>query len=238
MLKNPISNIFECALCCGEHMMPAKQFPINKSLLGIIEQKPKEVYRGKIVEEFNENLEYIKRKKEEIDRYINNGEKIIKKHCEYLKKKINDSAISAILKIYQSVGSMTIEINRYEYASIWKHHRRLQRDKKYFEETINQIDKFHEEWSAYLNKLDYEEDVVIKANELALTLKKKARMDKIKVINSTYNTEFIEFESNPNEIDKNIIGSIKHLEWFSFSYDYYGENHVNTLKKNGYWSSS
>ena len=133
---------------------------------------------------------------------------------------------------------MTIEINRYEYASIWKHHRRLQRDKKYFEETINQIDKFHEEWSVYLNKLDYEEDVVIKANELALTLKKKARMDKIKVINSTYNTEFIEFESNPNEIDKNIIGSIKHLELFSFSYDYYGENHVNTLKKNGYWSSS
>ena len=213
--SNPDSNAFTCSMCCDEHVIPAKGFPINKSLLGIIELKPKEVYRGKIVDEFQTNLEYIDRKKAEMDFYLNFGEELIKKHCENLRKQVLDAATSAMLKIKQFALLMTVEILKYEkeclvytatcdlnFVNVLK--------KKCFQETINQLDEFDEEWTGYLNKFNYDEDAVIKANELALELKKKAREERIKIKNFTYNNKFIEFESNPNEIATNIIGSLKH----------------------------
>ena len=31
--RNPNSNMFECAMCLNEHMLPNEEFPLNKSLL-------------------------------------------------------------------------------------------------------------------------------------------------------------------------------------------------------------
>ena len=169
--KNPNTNMFDCAMCLDEHLIPVKGFPLNKSLMTLIGQKPKEVYRGKVVEEFKLNLESIYNKKDKLKSDLNNGEDTIKQHCMNLRCDVHASADTAILRINELTDSMIEEINKYEVECLTN----LQmtssgQEAKKIEQTFKKIEAFYKEWSLYLTNIKYDEEAVIEANQIALTL--------------------------------------------------------------------
>ena len=225
--KNPNTNIFDCAMCLEEHLLPAKGFPLNKSLLTLIEQKPKEVYRGRVVEEFKQNLEAIYNKNELLKSDLNNGEDTIKQHCMNLRCEVHASADTAILRINELTDSMIDEINIYEKECISSFQTGRGDTKlveqQSFEKTIDQIDQFHKEWSAYLNNLKLDEEAVSTANISVLSLKMKASYIESQIKNFIYGDKSIRFEPSTQEIDANAVGLIKYCKQatlkFSESYN-------------------
>ena len=220
--KKSNSNTFQCTICADEHLIPSKGFPINKSLLKVIEQKPKEVFRGKVVEEFKLNLEIISKKKERFEFQLNNGIDTIKEKCMNLRCDVHASSEKAILRIVNFTDSMISEINKYENECISSFqttsHQSKVDQKKIFEQLIKQVDKFHIEWSNYLKNLQLNEDSVLKANNFGLTLLKKLNEDEIILKNFIYDYKFIEFKANTVEMEKNILGSIIYTQVNRFQF--------------------
>ena len=163
--------------------MPIKGFPINKFLLKLIEQKPKEVYRGKLVEEFKVNLESIRTKNDQVEFDLNNAVERIKEHCINLRCQVNTAADIAILKINELSDSMFAEIEAYEKECIKsfqlnqvKESVQIQR----FEQGIDQAEEFYKKWTAYLMNVQLDEAALTEANELAMKIDKKVSDDKKK----------------------------------------------------------
>ena len=215
--KNPNTNMFDCAMCLDEHLIPVKGFPLNKTLMTLIGQKPKEVYRGKVVEEFKLNLESIYNKKDKLKSDLNNGEDTIKQHCMNLRCDVHASADTAILRINELADSMIEEINKYETECISSFQtsctgERQLAEKECFEQTVDQIESFHREWSLYLSNLQLDEESVAAANVLASSLKKKASYVQSQIKNFIYGDKLIWFELSSKEIDVNTLGSIKYSQ--------------------------
>ena len=138
--SNPNTNMFDCAMCFDEHMRPAKGFPIVNSLLKLIEQKPHKVYRGKVVETFQLNLDAIHNKKEQLKSDLNNGEDTIKQHCMNLRCEVHASAEKIILEINELTDCMIADINHYEKKCISRFQTSTgDTQKQFFDQTIDKI---------------------------------------------------------------------------------------------------
>ena len=212
--RNPMAKYFECAMCLDEHVMPIKGFPINKSLLKLLEQKPKQVYRGKLVEEFEANLESIRAKNQQLEFDLNNADDKIKEHCMNLRCQVHAAADIAILKINELSDSMFAEINEYERECIRSF--QLHQVKEFnalkierFKQRIVKVDTFYKKWSAYLKNVQLDEEAVTEANKLALKFDKKANEDNHQMKKFIYGNKVIEFEKSTKVIETNLIGAIK-----------------------------
>ena len=73
-------NRFPCPLCNDYHDFPTSQFPVCKPVKDILDQQPKEVYRGILAEKLKLNLNDIRIKINELNGDINDGN-LEKKNC-------------------------------------------------------------------------------------------------------------------------------------------------------------
>ena len=206
LLISSRSKMFGCALCRGEHALPDKGFPLNMSLLKLIEQKPTNVYRGKVVENFKANLESINEDKIRLEQSLKNGADAIKKHCLHMMNDVQLSAEAATRKINELSDSMIEEIKKHEDECIAAYQKA---QKLNFDPTIKQIDTFHKDWSLYLQRVKLDEEAIARADKFAVNLRERAAEDEITLENFIFGNNFIVFEKNSNPIDKNILGSIK-----------------------------
>ena len=105
---------------------------------------------------------------------------------------------------------MIDEINIYEKECITKLQMTISgKEVQKFEQTFQQIEAFHKEWSLYLTNIKYDEEAVIEANQMALKLWHKISQNELKTKSFLFGNKLIEFVKSTMEIDKNIIGSIK-----------------------------
>ena len=212
--RNPNSNMFECSLCLDEHFMPSKDFPLNESLLKLLEKKPSEVYRGKVIETFTNNLESVHNKKKQMEFNLNYGEDTIKEYCMNIRCLIHASAETTIVKVNELADSLINQIIKYETECI-NSFQLISEDqqstqKKLFQQQLNKIDNFYKEWSVYLKNLQYDEEAIIKANEVATTWNLATIDDEIKIKSFIFNNKLIKFEPNLDPIDRKLIGTIVH----------------------------
>ena len=212
--SNPNSNMFDCAMCLDEHFMPSKGFPLNESLLKLLEQKPSEVYRGKVVETFKNNLESVHNKKQQLEFNLNNGEDTIKEHCMNLRCLIHASAETTIVKVNELADSLINQIIKYEtecinsFQSISEGKQSTQKQR--FQQQFDKIEKFYMEWSVYLKNLQYDEEAIIKANDVANKLSMEFNDDEIQIKSFIFINDLIKFEPNLDPIDRKLIGTIVH----------------------------
>jgi hypothetical protein len=69
----PHLNRFPCPLCNDYHDFPTSSFPICKPVKDILNQQPKEVYRGILAEKLKSNLTDLRLKVNELNGDINAG---------------------------------------------------------------------------------------------------------------------------------------------------------------------
>jgi hypothetical protein len=68
--------------------MPENGFPKNKLLFKLLQKKPNEVYRGKLVENLRSQLDTIRNGCIKLGDEMKNSKNKIKEHCEKVKKLI------------------------------------------------------------------------------------------------------------------------------------------------------
>lgn len=199
-------NELKCIMCNDFHKRPTNgSFPINEILLGLMNEKPKEVYRSEEVENLKLNLNKLEALSNTFQFNLNNSEAKIKEHCIELRRLSQLSTEQKKVELDQFNDDFIKQINQYESNCI-----RNLKDKQYkqFEQSINEIIIFNKEKRNYLKTYNINDKQIIDANKMATSYISKVN-DQINNLDCyIFNSNKMEFITNKDKLDKKIVGSI------------------------------
>lgn len=206
-IKIESDNTFECKLCNQTHMYPSYGFPTSETILNILSFKPNEIHRSDAAEALKTTLKEIQTKIEQIQFGINNGIDHIKDYCIDLRTEVYLATELAVQQINEMNEQFINKINQYEQDCIRSFQSKLKEREK-FDELVEEMKQFHDEWSKYLRQFKISDNIIIEANEAAIKFNQLADEEKIKLDDFIFNKSHLKFEPNKLKLPISILGSI------------------------------
>jgi hypothetical protein len=203
----------KCCFCDEEHDMPDAAeigFPISKNLVRLLEKKPHDVYRGKLVEEFKSHLRIIKNEIESLKENLENGKDNIRDRCALLKHQILMRVESLVDHINKESNEMQQEIDKYEKQCIESFEKSVD-TKERVKRKLSESQSFYETSSKYLCQSNIDDNQVSPMKEKAVKCLDECKLlkyDLKKLMFNNYYSEY-EFKENKYELDLNLIGRIE-----------------------------
>jgi uncharacterized protein YutE (UPF0331/DUF86 family) len=204
----------KCCYCSEEHEIPERGFPISKKLEKLLETKPNEIYRSKVVEELATQLRNIKNELNALKSTLDNGIEKIQERCSLLKHQIQIKAESLIDQINKLSDEMQQEIDHYEKECIEsfeksndikeKLNSKINEGKSYCEKSTNYLCKFKIDEDKVLDLADEAEVIIVECKQLKRDLN-TALFTKMQYV----------FEPNEIPLDVQAIGWIRRAYYIS-----------------------
>jgi len=145
------NNSFICRFCESLHSETDSGFPVNKMVKELLAQESKSVYRGKNVEEFKRNLEWIRFNVKKFEMNIQTGEDKIREYCLGQRISVDLVAEEAIEQINRFRSSLLAEIENYETVAT-QAYRTDEESRRNFTEFIDYLERFENDWTNYLKQ--------------------------------------------------------------------------------------
>ncbi len=169
---------FDCVVCNQKHEMPKNGLPINKALLNILSLKTTQVSRGKLFDSLHKSLDDIQTKHNFIKLGIENSSDLIKEHCIELRSDVQLKAEEVILEVNDIRSKNIEEIDEYEKELIGsKKANSKSKSLEAFNAIVKELESFHAINTEYLMHHVVDYDMVIRLNEEANSLVKKAELE-------------------------------------------------------------
>jgi hypothetical protein len=205
---NNNNNMFDCLVCQNKHEMPKNGLIISKSLSDILAIELIRVSRGKTFGLLKESLDHILNKSNFIKNGIKNSNDFVREHCIELKNNVQLTAEEVIQEVIEISAKIIVEIDEHEQEFI-----KLNKNNKEaldkFNKILNELELFHSVNTEYLKKYDIDDDLIIKANNNAINLIKKADLEIQNLKDAIFDGSLLMFEKNNEKINKSILGRIK-----------------------------
>ncbi len=205
---NNNNNMFDCLVCQDKHEMPKNGLIISKSLSDILAIELIRVSRGKTFGLLKESLDHILNKSNFIKNGIKNSNDFVREHCIELKNNVQLTAEEVIQEVIEISAKIIVEIDEHEQEFI-----KLNKNNKEaldkFNKILNELELFHSVNTEYLKKYDIDDDLIIKANNNAINLIKKADLEIQNLKDAIFDGSLLMFEKNNEKINKSILGRIK-----------------------------
>jgi len=219
------NNNYKCIACNDIDTIPKNGFQVNLAVAKLISKQPKEISRGPEAEKLKLNLR-------ELDDLVNkflfemeNGEFLIAKECEELKRQIQLAKEERIQKINQLFDSLLLRIDDYAEKCNSKY-KEMNEAKHKSKELIKLVNESIKQQNSYLRQLKINEVETLRLNEKMSELKTLIGKERIFIKKSIFGNEIMKFEANLIPIDEQFLGKIIHrksdftviiLIYFSFS---------------------
>jgi hypothetical protein len=229
-----VDKIFDCVACKQKHEMPKDGLLNNIALLKILSIKPSKISRGKVFDALQDSLNQIRMNINLLKHGVNKRDDYVKEHCIELKNNVQLVAEEAIQQINDFVMLINKEIDEYE-----KEQLKMNRDTeivdlnssslslKDLNEFIKEIQSFYDENIKRLNENQFGDSVLVKLNETAINMGKKAE-DKIKCLQQiNFGGRVLKFDAKFNE--KIDLGTLKMIDNRMSSTLLSGRNQVKDL---------
>ena len=198
---------FECKLCNNMHVFPSNGFPTSETILSLLSFKPNEIHRSDAAESLKTTLKEIQNKIDQITFGINNGIDQIKEYCIDLRTEVFLATELAIQQINELNEKLIFEINQYESDCI-KAFEEKQHERETFDNLVEELKQFNNEWSKYLKQFKISDNAVIEANETAIRLNQLAEEEKIKLDDFIFNRNHLKFEQNKSKLLSTVLGTL------------------------------
>jgi hypothetical protein len=198
----------KCCHCSKEHQTPEEGFPITKNLEKLLAIRPEEIFRSKLVEEFNSPLKSIKNNIDTLESNLDNGIEKIRDRCTLLRNQIQLKAESLIDQINKLSDQMQQEIDKYEKECLESFEKSTE-TKKILKSKINEAKSFYETSVKYLSQFKIDEDEVKQLIERAKQTQNQFNLLESYLSDVMFTNEFNEFEQNENQLDQSAIGWIR-----------------------------
>jgi hypothetical protein len=206
-----LNNEFECFSCKEKHTLPVsdKGFPVNQTVLKLLEEKPGYVYRNKNVEELKAKLAELKIQGGKLKFGYDNGIDQIREHYILLRNRVHLQTDILIEEIHQNNEKLIGEINKYEEECIESF--KNKKSTTDYSKMFNQINKF------YQNTLDYLAEFEIDERQIAYSLfESKEELKRLsKEENSLRKVKFggnkmqmMQFKKNTIKPEQSLLGSL------------------------------
>ena len=201
------NNGIECPYCSNFHQTPENGFPQNKLLLKLLQKKPNEVYRGKLVENLKSQLYTIENACISLCAEIKNSKNKIKTHCDEVKNLIEVEAESAHATINKIKAEQLKKVDDYEKESfkvgeqesyVYKHDISL---------LIKENKEFTQKWTDYLKEFKIDEQQLEAACEEATSHLNKIKREQKDIDKKIFNGKLIRFEAS-KKLEPSLFGSI------------------------------
>jgi hypothetical protein len=200
------SNELKCIMCNDFHKRPTNgSFLLNEILLGLMNEKPKEVYRSEEVENLKLNLNKLEALSNTFQFNLNNSEAKIKEHCIELRRLSQLSTEQKKTELDQFNDDFIKQINQYESNCI---HNLKDKQYKQFDLSIKEIIMFNKEKRNYLKTYNINDKQIIDANKMATSFISKVNDQITNLDCYIFNSNKMEFITNKDKLDNKIVGSI------------------------------
>ena len=195
---------FSCYFCNELHLVPKNGFKDFQPKLKI-----DEVYRGESTEKLKSNLALIDSSLNSLKNRIDKSTDLILAHCFRLRNHVQVRAEALIKKIQSFSEEKFRDIKEYEDKYLL--------NSKMEEGMIEEIEKFKDQWSIYLDNLFIEETKVQNANNLSEDILKTIEGEKAKhdLLFSQGSVKIL--NTNRSELKKIVEIFFKELETFQLS---------------------
>jgi hypothetical protein len=209
--------MFDCLVCKKKHEMPKDGLLKNKLALKMLSIKPTKISRGKAFNTFQESLNHIRMIINLIKHGVNNRDDYVKEHCIELKNNAQLVAEEVIQQINDFIIVKIKEIDDYGKEQL-KERKDMENvdlnssssSLKDLNEFLKEIQSFYDENIKRLNENQFGDSVLVKLNETAINMGKKAE-DKIKCLQQiNFGGRVLKFDAKCNEqID---LGALKMID--------------------------
>jgi len=199
------ANKFECVLCKDEHEMPRLGLPINKPLLKMLSFKQTEVSRGIAYDLLKNKLNEIKIKREFIKNGIENGDDLVKEHFMDLKSEVQLATEEAILQINDISTKIVEELDEYE-KELLEYNKTNRISLDIFNEILKELERFYTSNTEYLKSYVVDDELVVKSNDEATSLIKRAELEIEKLKSIIFNGKLSTFRKKNQKLDRSILG--------------------------------
>ena len=197
---------FICSFCSKNHFIPDEGLPECETVSKLLSIQSNEVHRSDHVKSLKAHLNDIEKKISELTFSINNGVDFIKEYCIDLRNDVQCATEKVVKEINEFSEQMINKINKYEKERI-KDYQELKDHKEEFTKFVDEMKKFHTEWSSYLKHFEIKDQEVLDANTRANELKNKSKEEKTKLDHFNFNGQYLKYHKNLSSIDKRILGS-------------------------------
>jgi hypothetical protein len=190
------NNTFDCLICKDKHEMPKNGFLISKALSEILSIKLTKVSRGKSFDLLKRSLDNMLKKRNYIELGIENSTDFVKEYCIELR---NDAQLATedVIQQINDINEETIdEIDEYEKELI-EFNKTRSDSLDSFNNTVKRLEAFHASNTEYLNQNEVDDETVVKSNEEATSLIKKADID-------IQNLKYVIFDGNILKFERKI----------------------------------
>ena len=202
------SNVFDCLVCKQQHEMPKNGLLDNKIALKILSMKPTKISRGVAFDLLEKSLDDIIEKHRLIKHSIENINDLIKKNCINLRSDVQLKTEEAIQQIIEISSKIIEEIDEYEQDLI-KFNKTNLKSLDQFYKIASELESFHNINTRYLKQHAINDKILIKSNEEATGLIKKAEFEIQNLEDIIFDGKLFIFEKNSNKLNKSILGVTK-----------------------------
>jgi hypothetical protein len=175
--------------------MPKNGLPDNKVVLKMVSIKPIKVFRGEAVDSFEKSLDEILNKNRLIKHIIENSNDLVKEHCFDLRSDVQLKTEEAIQQINDMSTKIIERIDEYE-QNLIKFNKNNSEALKVYNHIPKDLEMFHNVKIKYLKQNQIDEKIVIKSNEEAIGLIKKADLEIQNLKNIIFDTSLFTFEKS------------------------------------------
>ena len=206
-------NVYKCVACLDSHDIPRTGFPVNKIVIDLIKEKPKQVYRGELAEKLRTNLSQVNVKMMSLTQEIDHAVDKIKEHFRNLRYEVQLSKETIIEEINKIGDAFFNTIENTEKRCI----KNLELNEAYKlkqEELNKMIDEINDdcrEKNNYLNQTYISEETISKY--LSQTSEYIKKLDKgLNEINSLrYDGKLMKFKVTNKQVDEKVLGEFAYL---------------------------
>jgi len=208
-------NQFDCIVCKNKHEMPKNGFIVSEALLELLSVKPTSISRGSAYDSLEKSLNNIQKKKMQFKLGIENRNDSINEHCVELRSDVQLATEELILQINDFSSKMIEEIDEYENELIELNKTNyVSLDE--FNNMVKELESFHKVNIEYLKQYKVDDKLLIKSNEEANILIKKAEQELQKLKDVIFDRKILKFEKNSDKINNSILGVILNSRFDSF----------------------
>ena len=203
-----IQDKFDCLICKKKHEMPQDGLPIMKPLLEILSVKPNKVSRGKVFDSSIKLLDEIQKKHNFIQLGIKNSSDFVNEHCLNLRSNVQLATEEVILQVNYLSSKLIEQIDEFEQELI-EFNKTNSGSLKSFDVIVKELESFHNLNNEYLKQHTVDDEIIIKLNEKATNLIKKAEKEIQNLRDVIFDGKLLKFEKNKDVINRSILGTIE-----------------------------
>lgn len=201
-------NSFKCLVCSQETQIPSRSFLVNDLAARLVSLQPVDVCRDVESDSLKTNLLDLETSVKNLIFEINNGEHLIKEHCNEQRRLIQLSTEQRIQNIYTASDILIQRVNDYE-SECMHTYSTAKECKQRIVHSIKQSEELIEKQKAYLGQLCIsEQEIKVKSAQLK-EVKASVENEKLNAQKLLFTDKIMEFEMRKNSTVETSLGRFR-----------------------------